>query len=68
MSADTFYAGFASYYEAGVSGMDMGKVRSEYGAQLSAAQKYAAYVAGQNDAAGIPGRRKSGGPICYRVR
>lgn len=50
MSADTFYAGFASYYEAGVSGMDMGKVRSEYGAQLSAAQKYAAYVAGQNDA------------------
>lgn len=51
VSADTFYAGFASYYEAGVSGMDMGKVRSEYGAQLSAAQKYAAYVAGQNDAA-----------------
>lgn len=50
VSADTFYAGFASYYEAGVSGMDMGKVRSEYGAQLSAAQKYAAYVAGQNDA------------------
>ncbi len=50
VSADTFYAGFASYYEAGVSGMDMGKVRSEYGAQLSAAQKYAAYVAGRNDA------------------
>lgn len=50
VSADTFYAGFASYYEAGISGMDMGKVRSEYGAQLSAAQKYAAYVAGQNDA------------------
>lgn len=51
VSADTFYAGFASYYEAGVSGMDMGKVRSGYGAQLSAAQKYAAYVAGKNDAA-----------------
>ena len=50
VSADAFYAGFASYYEAGVSGMDMGKVRSEYGAQLSAAQKYAAYVAGRNDA------------------
>lgn len=50
VSADTFYAGFASYYEAGVSGMDMGKVRSEHGAQLSAAQKYAAYVAGRNDA------------------
>lgn len=48
--ADDYYAGFASYYEAGVSGMDMGKVRSEYGAQLSAAQKYAAYVAGRNDA------------------
>ena len=50
VSADTFYAGFASYYEAGISGMDMGKVRSEHGAQLSAAQKYAAYVAGRNDA------------------
>lgn len=62
MSADTFYAGFASYYEAGVSGMDMGKVRSEYGAQLSAAQKYAAYVAGQNDAAASLAAEKAAVP------
>lgn len=62
VSADTFYAGFASYYEAGVSGMDMGKVRSEYGAQLSAAQKYAAYVAGQNDAAASLAAEKSAVP------
>ncbi len=51
MSANTFYAGFASYYEAGVSGMDMEqRSAARYGAQLSAAQKYAAYVAGRNDA------------------
>ena len=62
MSADAFYAGFASYYEAGVSGMDMGKVRSEYGAQLSAAQKYAAYVAGQNDAAASLAAEKAAVP------
>lgn len=51
VAADTFYGAFAAYYEAGVSGMDMGKVRSEYNTQLNEAQKYAAYVAGQNDAA-----------------
>lgn len=51
VSADNFYAGFASYYEAGVSGMDMGKVRSEYADQLNEAQRFAAYSAGQNDAA-----------------
>ena len=51
ISADAFYGGFAAYYEAGVSGLDMGKVRSEYGAQLNEAQKFAAYSAGQNDAA-----------------
>ena len=62
VSADTFYAGFASYYEAGISGMDMGKVRSEYGAQLSAAQKYAAYVAGQNDAAASLAAEKAAVP------
>ena len=49
-ASDSFYAGFAAYYEAGVSGMDMSKVRSEYSAQLNQAQKFAAYVAGQNDA------------------
>lgn len=49
-ASDSFYAGFVAYYEAGVSGMDMSKVRSDYSAQLNQAQKFAAYVAGQNDA------------------
>lgn len=49
--ADDYYAGFASYYEAGVSGIDMGKVQSRYAAQLNQAQRFAAYSAGQNDAA-----------------
>lgn len=48
--AESYYGGFAAYYQAGISNMDMRKVRSEYGAQLNEAQKYAAYVAGQNDA------------------
>ena len=49
--ADDYYAGFASYYEAGVSGIDMDKVQSRYSAQLNQAQRFAAYSAGQNDAA-----------------
>lgn len=48
---DNYYAGFANYYEAGISGMDMKKVQSQYAAQLTEAQKFAAYSAGQNDAA-----------------
>ena len=48
--ADDYYAGFASYYEAGISGIDMGKVQSRYAAQLNQAQRFAAYSAGQNDA------------------
>lgn len=59
-NADSFYAGFASYYEAGISGMDMAKVQSEYDGQLNAAQKYAAYVAGQNDAAASLAAEKAG--------
>lgn len=50
-SADTYYAGFSAYYEAGVSGLDAGKVQSSYAQQLNEAQKFAAYAAGQNDAA-----------------
>lgn len=49
--ADNYYAGFASYYEAGISGIDMDKVQSRYAAQLNQAQRFAAYSAGQNDAA-----------------
>ena len=51
VNADSFYAGFAAYYEAGISGMDMEKVRSDYASALNSAQKFAAYSAGQNDAA-----------------
>ena len=49
--ADDYYAGFASYYEAGISGIDVDKVQSRYAAQLNQAQRFAAYSAGQNDAA-----------------
>lgn len=49
--ADDYYASFASYYEAGISGIDMDKVQSRYAAQLNQAQRFAAYSAGQNDAA-----------------
>lgn len=49
--AGDYYAGFASYYEAGISGIDMDKVQSRYAAQLNQAQRFAAYSAGQNDAA-----------------
>lgn len=51
VQADDYYAGFASYYEAGISGIDMDKVQSRYAAQLNQAQRFAAYSAGQNDAA-----------------
>lgn len=49
--ADDYYAGFASYYEAGINGADMAKVDSDYGSHLTEAQRFAAYSAGQNDAA-----------------
>lgn len=49
--ADDYYAGFASYYEAGINGADIAKVDSDYGSRLTEAQRFAAYAAGQNDAA-----------------
>lgn len=48
--ADDYYAGFASYYEAGINGADMARVDSDYGSRLTEAQRFAAYSAGQNDA------------------
>lgn len=60
VDAGSFYAGFAAYYEAGVSGMDMGRVRSEYAQDLTEAQRYAAYTAGQNDAAASLQREREG--------
>ena len=49
--SDEYYAGFASYYEAGISGADMAAVDSDYSGSLTQAQRFAAYSAGQNDAA-----------------
>lgn len=51
MSADTYFGGFAAYYQAGLSGLEASSVKSEYAGQLSEAQRYAAYEAGRNDAA-----------------
>lgn len=60
MDADRFYAGFSTYYEAGLSGRDMGRVRSEYAQDLTEAQRYAAYTAGQNDAEASLRREREG--------
>lgn len=49
--SDEYYAGFASYYEAGINGADMAKVDGDYSGSLTQAQRFAAYSAGQNDAA-----------------
>ncbi len=49
-NVEAYYGGFAPYYEAGVTGVDMGKVRTQYDSALTNAQKFAAYSAGQNDA------------------
>ena len=48
--SDEYYAGFASYYEAGINGADMAAVDSDYSGSLTQAQRFAAYSAGQNDA------------------
>ena len=58
--ADRFYAGFSTYYEAGLSGRDMGRVRSEYAQDLTEAQRYAAYTAGQNDGLASLQREREG--------
>ncbi len=49
-ATDVYYGGFAAYYEAGVQGSPMERVSNPYGEALTEAQRYAAYVAGQNDA------------------
>lgn len=48
--AADYYGGFSAYYQAGVTGMDMGKVKPVYAHILNEAQKQAAYLAGQVDA------------------
>lgn len=46
-----YYGGFAAYYDAGVAGIAQEKVQSPYAGSMTEVQKYAAYAAGQNDAA-----------------
>lgn len=58
VDADRYYAGFTAYYEAGLSGRARDQVRSDYAADLTEAQRYAAYTAGQNDAAASLQREK----------
>lgn len=50
VSAGDFYRGFLEYYQAGVNNVRMEKVNGEFADRLNSAQKYAAYVSGQNDA------------------
>lgn len=57
--AERFYGGFAAYYEAGVSGRNQESVRSEYAGELNEAQRFAAYTAGQNDAAASLAREQA---------
>lgn len=60
VDADRYYAGFTAYYEAGLSGRAQEQVRSDYAADLTEAQKFAAYAAGQNDAAASLQRERAG--------
>lgn len=54
-----YYGAFSAYYQAGVSGMDMDKVRTAYTSALNDAQRQAAYLAGQNDAAASLAQEKA---------
>lgn len=49
--AAAYYGAFSAYYQAGVTGMDIDKVKTGYSTALNSAQRQAAYLAGQNDAA-----------------
>lgn len=60
VDADRYYAGFTAYYEAGLSGRAQDQVRSDYAGDLTEAQKFAAYTAGQNDAAASLQRERAG--------
>ena len=60
VDADRYYAGFTAYYEAGLSGRAQDQVRSDYAGDLTEAQKFAAYTAGQNDAAASLQREREG--------
>ena len=60
VDADRYYAGFTAYYEAGLSGRAQDQVRSDYAGDLTEAQKFAAYTAGQNDGVASLQRERAG--------
>lgn len=62
LSPEAYFGGFAAYYQAGIMGMDMGKVQSRYAGALNDAQKQAAYLAGQVDAAASLAAEKAAAP------
>ncbi len=80
--ADSYYAEFTAYYQAGLTGAGPETVRSSYAGTLNSAQRQAAYLAGQTDAqnrAGAdtrsdsrskaePGAEKSGGTAAAENR
>ena len=64
--AAAYFAGFSVLYHAGLTGVEESKVKSPYISPLTPAQRYAAYTAGQNDAAVSLNREKDGaayGPV-----
>ena len=53
-----YFAEFAAYYDAGVAGISQDRVKTPYAGTLTEAQRYVAYVSGQNDAATALAERK----------
>ena len=57
-SAAEYYGAFSAYYQAGVNGTDIGKVKSRYRSALNEPQRQAAYLAGKTDAEASLSREK----------
>jgi len=57
-----YYAGFATWYQAGLDGKAQNQVRGPYAGNLSQDQRFAAYTAGQNDAAASLAKEKAAAP------
>ncbi|WP_318646873.1 LPD3 domain-containing protein [Oscillibacter hominis] len=57
-NAADYFGAFSAYYQAGLSDMDMGKVKRRYAGTLNRAQRQAAYLAGQTDATASLAREK----------
>ena len=51
MLRSSLYVSCSTYYEAGLSDLAWDQMRNDYAANLTEAQRFAAYAAGQNDAA-----------------